>query len=166
MSDPITKTVKAFSSMNTNISSFASAASNPKHFPKVAIAVILSSGLFGFGLMQIVDRKREVRESITEGTGATINSRSSPKSSWVFAFRVNPHAFSLAAIDSLLNSTGEHEHELFLRWRKDCIAQRVLGTCDDWECKIIITSRKSWKCCNGTKELYAYSIWQICSRWK
>jgi len=41
-------------------SEFGSYASNPKYFPKVSIAVIVSSGFAGFCAMQIVDRKREV----------------------------------------------------------------------------------------------------------
>ncbi len=53
MSDPVTKAVKAVTLLNQSIS-------NPKHFSKVAVAVIAASGLIGCGLMQIVDQKREV----------------------------------------------------------------------------------------------------------
>mmetsp|Transcript_274 Transcript_274/g.370 ORF Transcript_274/g.370 Transcript_274/m.370 type:complete len:188 (-) Transcript_274:134-697(-) len=38
---------------------FASAASNPKQFPKVALSVILSSTLLGYGLMQLITTKQE-----------------------------------------------------------------------------------------------------------
>lgn len=64
MSDSITKVVKAltlvYGSTHSSMKSFASVASNPKQFPKVVLAVTFFSGLVGFALMQIVDRKREV----------------------------------------------------------------------------------------------------------
>eukprot|EP00979_Chaetoceros_neogracilis_P010360 scaffold2455_cov212-Chaetoceros_neogracile.AAC.14 len=63
MTDPITKAVKAmtlvYGSTRNSMDSFASAASNPKQFPKVVLAVTVASGLVGFVLMQIVDQKRE-----------------------------------------------------------------------------------------------------------
>lgn len=63
VTDPITRTVKAMSSANGSIhssmNSFASAAKNPKQFPKMVVAVTLASGLVGFAVMQIVDHKRE-----------------------------------------------------------------------------------------------------------
>jgi hypothetical protein len=68
VTDPITRTVKAMSSANGSIhssmNSFASAAKNPKQFPKMVVAVTLASGLVGFAVMQIVDHKREVCISV------------------------------------------------------------------------------------------------------
>jgi hypothetical protein len=46
------------------MNSFASAAKNPKQFPKMVVAVTLASGLVGFAVMQIVDHKREVCISV------------------------------------------------------------------------------------------------------
>ena len=66
MTDQLTKAVKTLNYMhksaNEGFMTFVSLVQNPKHFPKVATAVVLSSGLLGFGLMQIVNVKRDVRE--------------------------------------------------------------------------------------------------------
>jgi hypothetical protein len=85
MTDPITKAVKAmtlvYGSTRNSMDSFASAASNPKQFPKVVLAVTVASGLVGFVLMQIVDQKREVWNlqlfSTFEGIFSFTNDRNS-----------------------------------------------------------------------------------------
>ena len=67
MSNSITRVIKAVTSINSNVLGFSEAASNPKTFPKVALAVVVSSSVLGFGLLQIVDRKREVRRTSIVG---------------------------------------------------------------------------------------------------
>mmetsp|Transcript_8469 Transcript_8469/g.12707 ORF Transcript_8469/g.12707 Transcript_8469/m.12707 type:complete len:151 (+) Transcript_8469:75-527(+) len=63
MTDPLTRFVKALNDVNSTLNygarTFSSLTSNPKHFPKVATVVLLSSGLIGLGLMEIVTTKRE-----------------------------------------------------------------------------------------------------------
>mmetsp|Transcript_15845 Transcript_15845/g.23185 ORF Transcript_15845/g.23185 Transcript_15845/m.23185 type:complete len:154 (+) Transcript_15845:105-566(+) len=70
MTDPITSFVKKLSwataNVNTQFSTFAKLSQNRTHFPKVAAAVTLFSGLFGYGIMQIVDRRRESNLKVYE----------------------------------------------------------------------------------------------------
>lgn len=69
MSNSITRVIKAVTSINSNFLGFSEAASNPKTFPKVALAVVVSSSVLGFGLLQIVDRKREANMKMVYSDG-------------------------------------------------------------------------------------------------
>ena len=65
MTDPLTKGIKKLNFMHEAMnSSFLKCSKytsrNPKNFVKVATVLVVSSGLLGLGLMEIVTRKREV----------------------------------------------------------------------------------------------------------
>ena len=65
MTDPLTKGIKMLNFMHEAMnSSFLKCSKytsrNPKNFVKVATVLVVSSGLLGLGLMEIVTRKREV----------------------------------------------------------------------------------------------------------
>lgn len=64
MIDNLTRAVKALNNanraINQSFTTFASYASNPKHFPKVAAVMMFASGIVGFGLMELINIKREV----------------------------------------------------------------------------------------------------------
>eukprot|EP00554_Chaetoceros_debilis_P011055 CAMPEP_0194106508 /NCGR_PEP_ID=MMETSP0150-20130528/6491_1 /TAXON_ID=122233 /ORGANISM="Chaetoceros debilis, Strain MM31A-1" /LENGTH=145 /DNA_ID=CAMNT_0038794655 /DNA_START=67 /DNA_END=504 /DNA_ORIENTATION=+ len=42
-----------------NLSNLASAVQDRRHFPKAVVGIVLSSALIGYGLMTIIDKKRE-----------------------------------------------------------------------------------------------------------
>ncbi len=44
-----------------HLSNLASVVRDRRHFPKAVVGIILSSTLVGYGIMTIVDKKREVR---------------------------------------------------------------------------------------------------------
>jgi hypothetical protein len=48
-----------------NLSNLASAVQDRRHFPKAVVGIILSSTLVGYGLMTIIDKKREVRKVLS-----------------------------------------------------------------------------------------------------
>ena len=79
MADQLNEVVKALSSIhktaNKSYFQFASYACNPKHFPKVVTAMIFSSTVIGFGVMEIVNRRREVCGKICHRLHVTFESR-------------------------------------------------------------------------------------------
>lgn len=50
-----------------NLSKLTLAVQDRRQFPKAVFGIILSSTLFGYALMTIIDKKREVRIALSSG---------------------------------------------------------------------------------------------------